>query len=215
MAHTDENNANHIKLSESDRELEDQERDIRGWPVQDEAGNRVGTVDDLLLNTDTELVDVVVLDNGETYLVDDVRVEDEVVYLAGAATTSDAADTDELKVQRSEEELRAGTREREAGGIRVRKQVRTDREEVRVPKRREEVSVDRVPLEEDRASEGEIGDEEVSVPVTEEEVVVEKRPVVKEEVRIRKDVVEDEEVVEEDVRKEEVDIDDDTSRTDR
>ena len=216
MAYTDENNANRIKLSKSDRELEDQERDIRGWPVQDEAGNRVGTVDDLLLNTDTEVVDMVVLDNGEMYLVDNVRVGVEVVSLAGTAATSDAADTDELRVQRSEEELRAGTREREAGGIRVRKQVKTDREEVRVPKRREEVSVDRVPLEEDQASEGEIGDEEISVPVTEEEVVVEKRPVVKEELRIRKDVVEDEEVVEEYVRKEEVEVDDETTRrTDR
>jgi uncharacterized protein (TIGR02271 family) len=45
------------------------------------------------------------------------------------------------------------------------------------------------------------------VPLTEEEVVVEKRPAVKEEVRIRKDVVEDTEVVEEDVRREEVEID--------
>jgi uncharacterized protein (TIGR02271 family) len=48
--------------------------------------------------------------------------------------------------------------------------------------------------------------------VTEEEVVVEKRPVAKEEVRIRKDVVEDTEVVEEDVRREEVDVDDATGR---
>jgi stress response protein YsnF len=48
--------------------------------------------------------------------------------------------------------------------------------------------------------------------VTEEEVVVEKRPVVKEELRIRKDVVEDEEVVEEDVRREEVDVEDQTER---
>jgi uncharacterized protein (TIGR02271 family) len=55
------------------------------------------------------------------------------------------------------------------------------------------------------------GDDEVSVPLT-EEVVVEKRPVVKEEVRIRKDVVEDTEVVEEDVRREEVDIDDATEQ---
>jgi len=46
----------------------------------------------------------------------------------------------------------------------------------------------------------------------EEEVVVEKRPVVKEEIRLRKEVVEDEEVVERDVRKEEVDIDDQTER---
>ena len=35
------------------------------------------------------------------------------------------------------------------------------------------------------------------MPVTEEEVVTEKRPVAKEEIRVRKDVVQDEEVVEE------------------
>ena len=49
---------------------------------------------------------------------------------------------------------------------------------------------------------------EVSVPVVEEEVVGGKQAVVKEEIRVRKDVVQDEEVIEEDVRKEEVDIDD-------
>jgi uncharacterized protein (TIGR02271 family) len=121
---------------------------------------------------------------------------------------------DELRVQRTEEELSAGTREREAGEVRVRKEVRTDSETVEVPIRREEVHVDRVPLEGEVATEAQIGDEEVSVPVTEEEVVVEKRPVVKEEVRIRKDVVEDTEVVEEDVRREEIDIDDQTNRRD-
>ena len=128
---------------------------------------------------------------------------------------SDLEDEDELRVQRSEEELRAGTREREAGSVNVRKRVRTEREQLRVPKKREEVSVDRVPVEEGRASEGEIGEDEIRVPVTEEEVIVEKKPVVKEELRIRKDVEEDEEVVEEDVRKEEVEIDDDTEHRDR
>jgi len=44
--------------------------------------------------------------------------------------------------------------------------------------------------------------------VTEDEVVVEKRPMVKEELRIRKDAVQDEQVVEEDVRCEEVDVED-------
>jgi uncharacterized protein (TIGR02271 family) len=117
---------------------------------------------------------------------------------------------DELRVQRTEEELRADTREREAGAMRVRKRVRTEREQVRVPKKREEVHVDRVPVEGREAPEAEIGDDEVVMPVTEEEVVTEKRPVVKEEIRLRKDVTEDEEVVEEDVRKEEIDIDDQT-----
>jgi uncharacterized protein (TIGR02271 family) len=118
---------------------------------------------------------------------------------------------DELRIQRSEEELLAGTREREAGAINVRKRVRTDRERLEVPTRHEEVHVDRVPINSETSA-TEIGDDEVVIPVTEEEVVVEKRPVVKEEIRIRKDVVEDTEVVEEDVRREEVEIDDQTER---
>jgi uncharacterized protein (TIGR02271 family) len=133
------------------------------------------------------------------------------------ASTTTPAGTDELRVQRTEEELLAGTRERTAGAIRVRKRVRTDRERLEVPIRREEVHVDRVPLDSKTASAAEIGDVEISVPLTEEEVVVEKRPVAKEEVRIRKDVVKDTEVVEEDVRREEVDVEDTTTsrRTDR
>src|SRR5918993_1077668 len=124
---------------------------------------------------------------------------------------SDLEDEDELRVQRSEEELRAGTRERDAGALNVRKRVVTERERMEVPTRREEVTVDYVPVE-GETTEAEIGDDEVRVPVIEEEVVVEKRPVAKEEIRIRKDVVEDTEVVEEDVRREEIDVDDQTSR---
>ena len=124
---------------------------------------------------------------------------------------SDLEDEDELRVQRTEEELAAGTREREAGQLKVRKRVRTDREQIEVPTRHEEVSVERVPVE-GEASEAEIGEDEVVVPVTEEEVVVGKRAVAKEEVRIRKDVVEDTEVVEEDVRREEIEIEDETKR---
>jgi len=127
---------------------------------------------------------------------------------------SDLEDEDELRVQRSEEELVAGTREREAGSMKVRKRVRTDRERIEVPTKHEEVSVERVPMS-GEASEAQIGEDEVSVPVTEEEVVVDKRAVAKEEIRIRKDVVEDTEVVEEDVRREEIDVEDDTERGSR
>jgi uncharacterized protein (TIGR02271 family) len=123
----------------------------------------------------------------------------------------DLADKDELRVQRTEEELTAVTRQREAGSIRVRKRVRTDRERIEVPTRHEEISVERVPLE-GEATEAEIGEDEIVVPVTEEEIVVHKRPVLKEEVRIRKEVVEDTEVVEEDVRREEVEVEDETER---
>ncbi|MGB3681581.1 MAG: PRC and DUF2382 domain-containing protein [Rubrobacteraceae bacterium] len=136
-------------------------------------------------------------------------------------------DEDEIRVERKEEELRAGVRQREAGSVNVRKRVRTDQEQVRVPKRREEVTVERVPVEESGTSAGgsatsggetpgvESSEDEIRIPIVEEEVVVEKRPVVKEEIRIRKDLVEEEEVVQADVRKEEVEVDDETRRRER
>jgi uncharacterized protein (TIGR02271 family) len=140
----------------------------------------------------------------------------EIVSADPAPHVSDRED-DDVRVRRSEEELRVETREREAGEMRVRKRVRTDRERLTVPKKRVEVTVERVPVEgtatgEEVAAAPEIGEEEIVVPVVEEEIVVEKRPVVKEEIRIRKQVVEDVEVVEEDVRREEVEIVDETDR---
>jgi stress response protein YsnF len=54
------------------------------------------------------------------------------------------------RIQGPKEELRAGTRKREAGQIGFNKQVRTDHEQLRVPTRNEEVSVERVPVERGR-----------------------------------------------------------------
>jgi uncharacterized protein (TIGR02271 family) len=118
---------------------------------------------------------------------------------------------EDLEVQRSEEEVSTGVRQREAGSMNVKKSVRTEREEVRVPKRREEVEVERVPTNREVAD-AEFGDEEIVVQVFEEEVVVSKRIVLKEEIRLRKRVVEEVETFEVDLRKEEVEIDDQTTR---
>ena len=124
---------------------------------------------------------------------------------------------EDLRVQRSEEELRAGVREREAGRVNVKKSVRTEREVVRVPKRREEIDIERVPVEgaareASGATEADIGEDEVVVQVFEEEVVVTKRVVLKEEIWLRKRVAWDEEIVEVDLRKEEVEVDDQSGR---
>jgi uncharacterized protein (TIGR02271 family) len=124
-----------------------------------------------------------------------------------------------LRVKRSEEELRAGVREREAGQVNINKSVRTEREIVRVPKRREEVEIERIPVEggareASGATEADIGEDEVVLQLFEEEVVVTKRVVLKEEIRLRKKVVEDEEVVEVDLRKEELEIEDQSGRGD-
>ncbi len=56
--------------------------------------------------------------------------------------------------------------------------------------------MERIPVKEGQAPEEiEVRDGEVLTPVIEEEIVVEKREVVKEVLRVRKEVVEDEEVV--------------------
>ena len=124
---------------------------------------------------------------------------------------------EDLRVQRSEEELRASVREREAGQVNVKKSVRTEREVVRIPKRREEVDIERVPVEGEAretstATAADIGEDEVVVQVFEEEVVVSKKIVLKEEIRIRKRIAWDEETVEVDLRKEEVEVDDQSAR---
>ena len=125
---------------------------------------------------------------------------------------ADLEDHDEMRVTRSEEELSVGTRQREAGEVRVKKSVETEKVQTSVPKRREEVSVERVPVSEGTTS-AELGEDEISVPIVEEEVVVEKKPGVKEELRVKKETVTDEETVTADVRKERVDIDEQTDRS--
>ena len=140
------------------------------------------------------------------------------VRSADPAPDMSGHEEDDVRVRRSEEEISVETREREAGEMRVRKRVRTERERLTVPKKHVEVTVERVPVEgavpegDEAATAPQIGEEEIVVPVVEEEIVVEKRPVVKEEIHIRKQVVEDVEVVEEEVRKEEIEIDEQTRR---
>ena len=122
-------------------------------------------------------------------------------------TTDDA-------MTRSEEELRVGTAEREAGRVRLRKHVVTENETRTVPVKREEVRIEREPITDANvgsATDGPaISEEEHEVVLHEEEVVTEKRAVPKERVRLDKDVDVDQETVSEDVRKERIDVDDAT-----
>ena len=127
---------------------------------------------------------------------------------------SEALNSDEARVQRSEEELAVGTREREAGEVKVKKHVETERVREPVEVHHEEVEVERRPVSA-RSGGTEMGEEEIRIPVREEEVVTQKRPRVKEEIVVKKRDVTEHEVVEEDVRKERVDVertDDKTSR---
>jgi len=123
-------------------------------------------------------------------------------------TTDDA-------MTRSEEELRVGTTQREAGRARLRKYVVTEEETVSVPVQREEIRVEREPITDanvDDAMDGPaISEEEHEVVLHAEEPVVETRAVPKERVRMDKDTITEQETVTEQVRKERIDVDGDRS----
>jgi uncharacterized protein (TIGR02271 family) len=102
-----------------------------------------------------------------------------------------------------------GKRQVQAGEVDVRKTVETKHVEQPVTRRREEVEVERRPIQGDQPVTGaaDIKEGETRIPLMEEEIVVEKRPVAKEEVVIRKHAVEDTENVGADLKKERVDVD--------
>ena len=108
---------------------------------------------------------------------------------------------------RSEEELRVGKRETEAGRLRLHKWVETEQVDVPVELRREKVRVTREPVD-GAVGDGEIGDEQIDVTLRQEQPVVAKETVAKERIRVDKEVEVGQETVRDELRKERVEIDD-------
>jgi uncharacterized protein (TIGR02271 family) len=145
-----------------------------------------------------------------------------VPYTAAGSTTAQGApagrtgttghdtsgpNTDQA-MTRSEEELRVGTAQREAGIARLRKYVVTENVQTTVPVRREEARIEREPITDanigDAMGGPEISEEEHEVILHAEEPVVEKRVVPKERVRLETDTVTEQREVSEEIRKEQI-----------
>ena len=109
---------------------------------------------------------------------------------------------------RHEEALKVGTAVGEAGAVRARKRVETERVEEIVPRQIESVDdLERIASTEDDSGEVEVlEDGSVSIPIFEEELVVTKRLVVRERVVIRKRTETEDRRVEAELRKERVDV---------
>ena len=105
-------------------------------------------------------------------------------------------------VQLREEKLRVSKTPVETGDVRVRKEVRTDRQTVEVPVEREEVVIERRPAS-GRAG-GEVEAEEIRIPVREEKVHVDKETVAREDVRVSKRKTRGTKKVTEDVKREDL-----------
>lgn len=118
--------------------------------------------------------------------------------------------TEEERIQLREERVNVDKENVQTGEVTVDKHVETDRQEFDIPVEREEVVIERNPVD-DVPAKGSFDDtndvDEVHIPVNEERVNVDKENVVNEEVTIKKEKHEDVEHVSEEVRREELDVD--------
>jgi uncharacterized protein (TIGR02271 family) len=230
------------RMSDADYEVAPGEPDVRGWTVVLGNDEKVGKVDDLLIEPragKVRYLDVDVdknalgLDKSRHVLVPIARAQldtsEEEVLVNGIDRASllnlpdytgveqtrgyderfrsePGRDTASKRMTRSAEELRIGKRTEKQGEVRVGKHVETERVRQNVPLTREEVHIERRPVERAVGSSAEFRNDEVVIPVMGEEPVIGKRQIVKEEVVISKEPVTREETVEADVRHEEFDF---------
>lgn len=72
----------------SDWELENEDQDIRGYPVRSATGEEYGKVDDMLVDKDAEQVLAVRLDDGRMVAADHLDIKDDhVIYRDDSAAS--------------------------------------------------------------------------------------------------------------------------------
>jgi hypothetical protein len=150
----------------SDYQVAPHESDVRGWTVVSKDGEKIGKVDDLLIDPGRMKVaefEVNVKEGDQFYVpAAEVRIDStrrEVCltrYAPGEYGTTASAgrtgtDADE-RLTRTEEELRVGKRAVEAGEVAVAKHVETEHKQVPVNVKREEIVIERRPVNREAAA---------------------------------------------------------------
>ena len=211
----------------SDWELEHKEQDIRNRPLVTPTGERLGIIDDLLVDTGAERVAAVRLEDGRVCAVEALEIHpeqviyrpageveaygaDSVVDYDAEANTYATANIDGDTIQVVEEEVAVGKRAVVGDTIKVSSRVVTDTvsESISLTDEEAVVAVNEV-NEVISPSEADALFQEKTIEVTEihEEPVVAKRAVVKEEIELGKVAEQHTETVSETVRRTVVDID--------
>jgi sporulation protein YlmC with PRC-barrel domain len=79
-----------VRLSDTnDWELADSDEDLRGTDLWDAHGHRLGTIDDMVLDTGSQRVVSVILKNGDEYPARDLSVGDGAVYVLNYDAAAD------------------------------------------------------------------------------------------------------------------------------
>jgi len=199
-----------------DFDLVNSDQDCRGWTVVDPSGKPLGTVSDMLVDTDRESVVMLKLDSGATAMTRDVSLKDGTVVMrdtqaqgAKAAPTATGARSEgEVMLPVIEEQIKIGKRAVESGGVRVHSRVTEKPVEETVTLREEEVNVERRPANREVSQADMAAMRGGTIEVTEmaEQAVVAKQARVVGEVVISKDVTEREETVRDTVRRTDVEV---------
>ena len=143
--------------------------------------------------------------------MDDTTQTAGTVSVAGGTLTdqADVLETDQMTVPVRQEELVVGKQQEEIGRVHLSKDVIEEEQTITAPVTREEVRVERVPVQ-GQVSADTLADafteKDIDVPVMGEELVAGKRTVVNEEVRVSKQAVTEQQQVSDTVRKERVTV---------
>lgn len=207
--------------------------DWRGRTILDPRGEKIGTIDQVYLNLETDEPEWALVDRGlfgrrSTFVPvgsarptgEDVTVEvakDQVKSapdMEGDAELSPMEEAELLRhygsgrpeqtMTRSEEELHVSTVRRPHTRVRLRKYVVTEMVTKTVPVRHEEVRLEREPVSEADATSAPSADGAYEMVLHEEQLVIEKRVVPTERVRLVKETIFEERTVGGEVRKEQI-----------
>ncbi|AUS10962.1 YsnF/AvaK domain-containing protein [Bacillus stercoris] len=125
----------------------------------------------------------------------------------GFSSTNEMADyttKEEKTMPLREEQLKVDKEDVQTGEVEIGKEVKTEKRDMDIPVRHDEIYVERRPVDENKADASPVNDsEEIRVPIVEEKLEVTKKPVVTDEVVVGKRTVEENEHISETVKKEE------------
>jgi len=201
----DSGNPEYLKVGRGFLGLGDRLVPVRGGRFEDDGFHVPYTKDQLDEAPDFD-------DDDDVMELDEERVSSYQSHYSGydadVDTDRTAKSAEEGSITRSEEELKVGKREAEAGRMRLRKWVETEPVQTEVELQRETVRADRQPINEP-VSGGQIGEEDIEVSLKQEEAVVDKQVVGKERITLDKEVETTTETVTDEVRKERVEVDED------
>jgi uncharacterized protein (TIGR02271 family) len=178
-----------------------------GAVVTVNAGDRVGEAESILLRYNADLGD-----DAENYNYSETETGN--AQQPGLDQgRSQSPNQEQNNIQLLGEVLRVHKDRVSRGEVRIRKEVITETQTVQVPVTREELVVERRPVDQATPATGSIGESEVRIPLSEERASVDTSTVVREEVAVGKKPVQEVRDLTGEVRREELVVEDPTKRT--